>query len=66
MMLILKDIKTFVAAAVLLGAVTLFAAGAKAEDETNRFGFSGPEIFPIDSQISLLHVADLDGDWELN
>jgi hypothetical protein len=29
---------------------------------TNRFGFSGPEIFPIDNNISLLHVADLDGD----
>ena len=28
----------------------------------NRFGFSGPEIFPIDSQISQLRVADLDGD----
>ncbi len=29
---------------------------------TNLFGFSGPEIFPIDQQISQLHVADLDGD----
>ena len=29
---------------------------------TNRFGFTGPEIFPIESQISQLHVADLDGD----
>ena len=28
----------------------------------NHFGFTGPEIFPIDSQISQLHVADLDGD----
>jgi hypothetical protein len=28
----------------------------------NGFGFTGPEIFPIDSQISLLHAADLDGD----
>ena len=27
-----------------------------------RFGFTGPEIFPIDPQISQLHVADLDGD----
>jgi hypothetical protein len=26
------------------------------------FGFTGPEIFPIDSQISQLRVADLDGD----
>ena len=29
---------------------------------TNAFAFSGPEIFPIDQQITLLHVADLDGD----
>jgi hypothetical protein len=35
-----------------------FASGAR----TNCFGFTGPEIFPIDSQASQLHVADLDGD----
>ena len=29
---------------------------------TNRFGFSGPEVFPIDYGIGLLHIADLDGD----
>lgn len=29
---------------------------------TNRFGFTGPEIFPIDNGISMLHAADLDGD----
>jgi hypothetical protein len=29
---------------------------------TNRFGFTSPEIFPIESQISQLHVTDLDGD----
>jgi hypothetical protein len=33
-----------------------------AGDGTNKFGFNGPEIFPIDNQISLLHAADLDGD----
>ena len=27
-----------------------------------NFGFSGPEEFPIDNQISNLRVADLDGD----
>ncbi|MBI3416373.1 MAG: VCBS repeat-containing protein [Verrucomicrobia bacterium] len=32
------------------------------EAQTNRFGFSGPEIFPIDAGIGLLHSADLDGD----
>ncbi len=36
------------------------AAGAATD--TNRFGFTGPEIFPLDSQISQLRVADLDGD----
>ncbi len=39
-----------------------FCVGLQAADETNKFGFTGPEIFPIDQQISLLHVADLDGD----
>ena len=33
-----------------------------ASTHTNTFGFTGPEIYPIDSQISQLHVADLDGD----
>jgi hypothetical protein len=28
----------------------------------SRFGFTGPEIFPIDNQITQLRVADLDGD----
>jgi len=32
------------------------------ENVTNNFGFTGPEIFPIDDQIGLLHAADLDGD----
>ncbi|HEX5218909.1 MAG TPA: VCBS repeat-containing protein [Verrucomicrobiae bacterium] len=35
---------------------------SQAENATNRFGFTGPEIFPIDSQIGLLHAADIDGD----
>ena len=33
-----------------------------ASTHPNTFGFTGPEIYPIDSQISQLHVADLDGD----
>src|SRR5213594_1707139 len=43
----------------LLAACHLFAA-----EPTNlvSFGFTGPEIFPIDPQISQLHSADLDGD----
>jgi len=39
----------------------LTSAGLGAS-ETNRFGFSGPEIFPIDSQIGLVQAGDLDGD----
>lgn len=40
-----------------------FAVSCLAADRgTNRFGFSGPEIFPIDSQMNELHLADLDGD----
>jgi hypothetical protein len=35
---------------------------AAAEDPHASFGFTGPEIFPIDPQISLLHAADLNGD----
>ncbi len=38
------------------------AAGAASDTNGNRFGFSGPEVFPIDSQMSQLRVADLDGD----
>jgi hypothetical protein len=48
-------------------AASLFAmprlmSAAPAEDVTNRFGFAGHESFPIDSQIALLHAADLNGD----
>src|SRR6201996_4974834 len=35
---------------------------ARAATTTNAFGFSGPEIYPIDQGVALLHVADLDGD----
>jgi hypothetical protein len=37
-------------------------AAAPAADTTNRFGFTGPEIFPIDNLISHLRVADVDAD----
>jgi hypothetical protein len=36
--------------------------GVAAQSSTNGFGFLGPEIFPIENQISQLRVADLDGD----
>ncbi len=35
-------------------------------DTTNRLGFTGPEIFPIDYYISDLHAADFDGDGKLD
>ncbi len=38
------------------------AGSVRAEDKQASFGFTGPEIFPIDPQINLLHAADLDGD----
>ena len=47
----------------VVAAAGCVAAGALAAGtNASRFGFSGPEIFPIENQISLLHVADLDGD----
>lgn len=49
----------FVMAAAILAGSWL---SARAEISTNRFGFTGPEIFPIDGGIGLLHAADLDGD----
>jgi len=45
----------------VLACAALLAAAAP-EDKHASFSFTGPEIFPIDSQISLLHAADLDGD----
>ena len=46
-----------------MAAAASFAAGCLAANAgTNRFGFTGPEIFPIENQITQLHVADLDGD----
>ena len=54
--------KFMVRAGVWLGAAVLLVLACHAEDVTNRFGFLGPEIFPIDEDIALLHSADLDGD----
>lgn len=49
-------------AALLAAACILCYSVLAAGTNLNRFGFTGPEIFPIDSQISQLRVADLDGD----
>ena len=37
-------------------------APASADAATNHFGFTGPEIFPVDNDIGQLRAADLDGD----
>lgn len=43
-------------------AVFSVCAWVQAATATNRFGFGGPEVFPLDYSIGFLHVADLDGD----
>src|SRR5215471_17466975 len=51
------------AIALSTAAGALLACSAWAEATNfNRFGFTGPEIFPIDNQLTQLRVADLDGD----
>jgi FG-GAP-like repeat len=47
-----------VAASVVCSSFILRAANT----DTNIFGFTGPEIFPLDPDIESLHVADIDGD----
>ncbi len=52
-----------VVVALYLAVPTLAAvAETSATAGTNRFGFSGPEVFPIDFDIGGLHVTDLEGD----
>src|SRR5882757_978737 len=55
-------IKRILGAVVLTAVAVAILSPAQAADSTNRFGFTGPEIFPIDNQISLLRSADLNGD----
>lgn len=47
---------------VLLFTALMSWAANPAESAATRFGFTGPEIFPIDNSISHLRSADLDGD----
>ncbi len=51
-------LRRFFLVSVLASAVSASAA----DPVTNRFGFTGPEIFPVDAQFGNLHAADLDGD----
>jgi hypothetical protein len=50
----------------LVSVATVLVCGetmtSRADEAGSKFGFRGPEIFPIDPAISLLHAADLDGD----
>ena len=50
-------VKTFAA---LLSLAT--AISYSADSTTNRFGFAGPEIFPIENQIAQVKSADIDAD----
>lgn len=46
----------------MLVALAVFTCVPAFASTTNLFGFSGKESYPIDQGISLLHVADIDGD----
>ena len=48
--------------AALMALVFSFVSSSHGETNSAGFGFTGPEIFPVDQQISLLHAADLNGD----
>jgi len=47
---------------ILSALVCCSVIAARGETATNAFGFTGPEIYPVDDQISQLHAADLTGD----
>src|SRR6266498_1460275 len=57
---IIQTSRAMVSSAILVLSASLGLA--RADSDTNRFAFTGPEIFPIDSQIGHLCAADLDGD----
>jgi hypothetical protein len=52
----------FLWTAVLTALFFSFVSVGRGETNASGFGFTGPEIFPIDQQITLLHAADLNGD----
>ncbi|MCL5097754.1 MAG: VCBS repeat-containing protein, partial [Candidatus Omnitrophica bacterium] len=45
-----------------LAGTAAWALWLQAGTNSNQFGFTGPEIFPIDPMISQLRAADVDGD----
>lgn len=54
--------RRFLLALLFFCASGLAYSGYAAGTNLNRFGFSGPEVFPIDNQLSQLRIADLNGD----
>src|ERR1700734_4132071 len=52
----------FLRRAILPAFVFTFTLAVRGQTATNSFGFTGPEIYPIDDGVGLLHAADLDGD----
>jgi hypothetical protein len=48
--------------AALSALIFSFGFFAHGQTATNLIAFTGPEIYPVDEQIGLLHAADLDGD----
>src|SRR3954447_24734611 len=61
MTLSIPCLSSFLSMGFALSLISPFSSSASGT-ATNRFGFTGPEIFPIDNQITQLRVADLDGD----
>jgi hypothetical protein len=57
----LSPTKRALCASLGAAAVALFVSTSAGQEVSNRFGFTGPEIFPIDNDISLLRSADLNG-----
>ncbi|MGA2855192.1 MAG: VCBS repeat-containing protein, partial [Verrucomicrobiota bacterium] len=56
---------SIIAAGRLWGALAwalLVATARGGTGETNTFGFTGPEIYPMENAVTLLHAADMDGD----
>lgn len=53
--------KSFLQCAAASALILNFSLSGRGKGDTNDFWFGGPEIFPIDQQISNLHAADLTG-----
>ncbi len=57
----MRALKCFPCASVAALMLT-FASSLQGENATNSLGFTGPEFYPLNDGIALLHAADLDGD----